>query len=264
MANGNGWKEYYVYSIDNTSLTAGTGVAFTDTTIRTDTDAHFELMKRTHVATDSRILVTFKDNSYGRNYSNAALDLRDISGAPVSDITLGSAVQHRGFIPFILPSSVPIRAGTTYTGSFSDFSGIANSLRLALHGAKLRGGKAPWDEPWRGRLPFDYTTGSVSVAANGTVGTNVSIDIDAHFLVHKITATRDGNALITVKDGSTDRQWSNVALHLDNFAGNAHFPNILPAPRFVYKGSVIDITLQDLSGASNSIRVNFIGEKLFV
>jgi hypothetical protein len=260
----NAWKEYYIYNIENTSLAAGTGVTFTDTTIRTDTDADFELIRRSHVATNSRILVQFKDDAYGRLYQNSALDLRDISGAPVSDITVGSAVQHKGILPFTLPRPILIRAATTYTASLSDASGLANSLRMSLHGAKIRPGKAPWNEPWRARPEFDYTTGAVTIAANQTSSVNISINIDAHFLIHKITSTRGGNALITVKDGATDRQWMNTAVHIDNFAGNGHFPNILPAPRFIYKGSVINVTIQDLSGASNTIRLNFHGEKLFL
>lgn len=258
------WKEYYVYNIENTALTGGNGTVFTETTIRTDTDADFELIKRTHVSTDSRILARFKDDAYGRLYQNAAMDLRDISGAPVSDISVGSSVQHMGIIPFILPRPVLIRAATTYTAEFSDFSTLSNSIRLSLHGAKLRPGKAPWEESWRATPAFDYTTGLVTISANQTASVNISINIDAHFLIRKITGTRDGTALITVKDGATDRQWMNTAVHINNFAGSAHFPNILPAPRFIYKGSVINVTIQDLSGASNNIRLNFHGEKLFL
>jgi len=262
--NHNAWKEYYIYNIENTALAAGSGAAFTDTTIRTDTDADFELIRRSHIATDNRILAAFKDDAYGRLYQNFPMDIRDISGAPISDISVGSIVQHRGIMPFTLPRPVLIRAATTYTASLSDFSGSANSLRMALHGAKLRPGKAPWDEPWRARPEFDYTTGLLTVAANQTSSVNISINIDAHFLIHKVTATRAGAALITIKDGATDRQWMNTAVHIDNFAGNAHFPNIFPAPRFIFKGSVINITVQDLSGASNGIRINFHGEKLFL
>lgn len=258
------WKEYYVYNIENTALALGTGAAFTESTLRTDTDADFELIKRTHVATNNKILVKFKDDAYGRLYQNSAMDIRDISGAPVSDITVGSSAQHKGMIPFILPRPVLIRAATTFTAEFSDFSGFANSIRLAMHGAKIRAGKAPWEESWRATPSFDYTTGLVSIGANQTASINISVNIDAHFLIRKITSTRDGAALITVKDGATDRQWMNTAVHIDNFAGNAQFPNILAAPRFIFKGSVINVTIQDLSGAANQIRMNFHGEKLFL
>lgn len=258
------WKEYYSYNIENLSLDAGAGTVFEETTIKTDTDADFELVKRTHVATSDKILARFKDDAYGRNFQNAALDIRDISGAPVSDISVGSVTQHKGHLGFILPRPILIRAATTYTAEFADNSGLANSVRMSLHGSKIRPGKAPWDEPWRARPSFDYTSGLVTIAANSTAVVNIPINIDAHFLIHKITATRTGPLLVTVKDGATDRQWMDRAVHIDNFAGNAHYPNILPAFRFIYKGSVISVALQDLSGASNEVRINFHGEKLFL
>jgi len=251
------YKEYYVYTIENTSLDAGTGVAFTETDLRLDTDADFENIKRSHVATDDQILVAFKDDSFGRNLQNAPLDLRNISGTSLSGIT------PNGFLPFVIPRPYLFRAATTITASFSDFSAVANSIRLSLHGAKIRTGKAPWDAPWRATPAFDYTTGLVSLAANGTASVNISINIDAHFVVRKITAIRTGGCLITIKDGATDRQWMDRAVHIDNLAGNSQFPNILPAPRFIYKGSVINVTLQDLTGSANTVRLNFHGDKLF-
>ena len=257
------YKEYFINNIDATSLDAGSGVAFSELTIRTDSDADFELLKRTHVATDNRIMVKFKDDGYGRNYQNSALDLRSISGAPLSNISAGDPNQMNGFLPFVLPRPVLIKGATTYTAELADFSGLANSVRLAMHGAKLRIGNAPWNESWRARPAYDYTTGRITLAANGTSSVNVSVNIDAHFLIHKITATRTGAALVTAKDGAADRQWMNVATHIDNFAGNAHHANILSAPRFVYKGSVVNFTLQDISGSSNVIQINLHGEKLF-
>ena len=258
------FKEYYINNIENTSLAAGSGVTFADTTIRTDTDADFELIKRTHIATNNRIRVQFKDDAYGRNYQNAAVDIRTISGPPVANIAAGDPNPTRGILPFVLPRPLLIKAGTTYTAAFADASGLANSIRMALHGAKLRNGKAPWDEPWRARLAMDYTTGSTVIAANQTASINIAVNVDAHFLIHKITAIRTGAALVTAKDGASDRQWMNTAVHIDNFAGNSQFPNILPAPRFVFKGSVINLTLQDISGASNTIEIVLHGEKLFL
>ena len=258
------FKEYYVNNIENTSLTGGIGVTFTDTTIRTDTDSDFEVIKRTHIASDNRIRVQFKDDAYGRNYQNSAVDIRTISGPPVANIAAGDPNPTRGILPFVLPRPLMIKAGTTYTAAFSDASGFTNSIRMALHGAKLRIGKAPWDEPWRARLAMDYTSGRVTIAANQTSSINIAVNVDAHFLVHKITAIRTGAALITAKDGASDRQWMNIATHIDNFAGNSQFPNILPAPRFVFKGSVINLTIQDISGASNVVEIVLHGEKLFL
>lgn len=256
------YKEYFINTIQNTSIAAGSGATFAETDLRLDSDVNFEAIKFSHVATDSRILVRFKDDAFGRNYQNAALDLRTISGGPVSDIEFNSANQNPGFMPFVLPAPMLLRAATTFTLDMADNSGQANSLRLSMHGAKIRPGKAPWKEPWRATPVFFYTA-NVTIAANETASVNIPINIDSHFIVKKITGIRTGAALVTVKDGATDRQWQDRAVHIDNFMGNGHFPNMLPAPRFIYKGSVLNLTIQDLSGASNTIRIVLSGEKLF-
>jgi hypothetical protein len=91
----------------------------------------------------------------------------------------------------------------------------------------------------------------------------VNINIDSHFLIRRLTATRTGAALVTIKDAATERQWMNTSIHIDNVFGNGMFPNVLPAPRFIWRGSVINITAQDLSGASNRLILTFSGEKLY-
>lgn len=257
------WKEYYIYNFENTSLAAGTGVAFTDSDVKLDLDADFELVKRSHTAIDDQILVSFKDDATGRNYNNIPMDIRMISGAPVGDITLGSpTVSQNGFQPYVLPLPVIFRAASNITAGFADYSTSSNSIRMALHGSKLRCGLAPWNRPWKSRLYFDYAL-NVSIAANQTLAAAISTNIDSHFMVKKITGLYDQDFLLTIKDGATDRQWMDKATHCHNLIGSAHLPNILPAPRFVYRGSVIYFTLQNLSGSTVSIRIVLSGEKLF-
>lgn len=259
------FKEYYIYNLDDTSLAAGSlaSPVFTDTTIRTDSDADFEVMKRTHIATDSRILVQYRDDAYGRFLQNRRLDLRAVSGTVLFTTgVVDVGIHPNNFLPYVLTRPFLVRAATTFTASFADFSGSANSIRHSLHGAKLRVGEAPWKANWKATPYFDYSQ-NVTIAANGSASVNIPINIDSHFLVRRITATRTGALLITVKDGATERQWMNTSVHIDNFAGNSQFPNILPAPRFIWRGSVINITVQDLSGASNDLEIVFSGEKLY-
>jgi len=275
------WKEYFIYDFTNTVLPAGTvdGLpsvqAFVDVTTRTDSDADFELMKRTHIATSSKIYVAYRDDAYGRFLQNAPMDLRTVSGTILFTTGVVEVGIHpNNFLPYILTRPMVIRAATTFTASFADFTGAAalallngggvttNSMRHAFHGAKLRKGNAPWDEQWKATPYFDYTT-ILSLAANGTASANVSINIDSHFLVRKLTATRTGPALLTIKDNATERQWMNTSIHIDNLFGNAQFPNSMPAPRFIYRGSVINISAQDLSGAANTLILTFSGEKLY-
>lgn len=263
------WKEYFAYDFTNTALAAGTlnGLAsvqaFTDTTTRFDSDADFEVMKRSHIATDSRIYVAYRDDAYGRFLQNAPLDLRTISGTIL--FTTGVVqvgISDNNFLPYILTRPFAIRAATTFTASFADFSGATNSIRHTLHGAKLRKGKAPWDEEWKATPYFDYTA-TIVIPANQTGSANISINIDSHFLVRRLTGTRTGAALVSIKDNATERQWMNTSIHIDNLFGNSQFPNIMPAPRFIYRGSVINVSAQDLSGASNTLRLVFSGEKLY-
>ncbi len=259
------WKEYFVYSFVNTSLTGGSlaSPVYTDTVTRFDTDADFEVMKRSHIATDSRILVQYRDDAYGRFLQNQGLDLRCVSGTILFTTgVVDVGIHPNNFLPYVLTRPFLIRASTNFTASFADFSGATNSIRHAFHGAKLRKGKAPWDEEWKSTPYFEYAT-TLTLGANATASSNITINIDSHFLIRRLTATRTGPALITLKDSATDRQWMSSSVHIDNLFGNAQFPNILPAPRFIYRGSVINISAQDLSGASNTLTLTFSGEKLY-
>ena len=250
------WREYFVNEVSDSSLAAGTGVAFEDSTIKIDIDADFEIIKRSHVAIDNKILVEFKDDSAGRFYQNVAMDVTSIS----SDHTPSPFIMM--FQPFKVASPILIRAATTYTARFSDYSTVANSIRLALHGTKIRRGVAPWDKPFRARLAFDYVV-SATIAASSTVVVNVPINIDSSFLVKKITGTRTGEANVSIKDSGTDRFWSNTPVHINNIMGSGMYPNVLTAPRFIHPGTSLSVQLQDLSGSSNTIRMVFSGEKLF-
>jgi hypothetical protein len=175
-------------------------------------------------------------------------------------------ISLNNFMPYILPKPYLIRAGSTYTASYADASGVTNSIRESFHGAKIRQGKAPWDQQWNAKPSYDYTTGSQAVAAGGTVSLQISIGIDAHFLVQKIVGVRTSQspALVTFRTGGVDRTWMDKAVHFDNIVGNAQFPNVLPAPRLVGRGSTITVTIQNLSSTvAGTYEIIFSGLKLF-
>lgn len=269
MGQVNAYKEYYIYSFEDLSLLLGTGVAFEDVTVKMDSDADFEIIKRTHVATDNRIRVKYQDDSYGRQFQNGTVgcDLRGVSGTKLEATgVVDIGISLNSFIPYILPRPYLIRAGTTFTASYADFSGVANSIRQSFHGAKLRPGKAPWDADWSAKPPYDYTTGSTTLTAGNTISFQIPIQIDSHFLVTKITGTRTSGApaLVTIKTGGNDRQWMDKPVHFDNLVGNSQFPNILPAPRLADRGSNITITIQNLSSVnSGTYEIILGGMKLF-
>jgi hypothetical protein len=263
----NAYKEYFIYSFEQVPLALGTGVAFSDVTVKMDSDADFEIIKRIHVAINDQIRVRYQDDSYGRQFQNVSMDLRGVSGTILQAtgvVDIGESLNN--FMPYILPRPYLVRAGTTYTSSYADFSGVANSIRESFHGAKIRQGQAPWDQNWAAKPPYDYTTGANVITAGNTAIVQISIGIDAHFLVQKIVGTRTSGApaLVTIRTGGNDRQWMDKAVHFDNLVGNAQFPNILPAPRLCERGSTISFTIQNLSAVfSGTYEIILSGLKLF-
>lgn len=271
------WKEFFAYSADFAgaqALTAGTAngrpsaIPFTPFNIVIDADSHFEFVKTMYVATDPRVYVRYRDDTAGRYLHRGALDLQALAGLAAPFPTIGASPNPRApsFVPFIWPRAHLIAAMSQFSVEAADYSGVGNTVRIAFHGAKLRPGRAPWDRPVGRRLPYTIAIPDDSVnpevAANATVPFAVSIDKQADFVVYKVSGVRQGAALVTIQDGR-DRSWFKSAQHIDNWIGNGSFPNILPAPRFVPRGSALSGTIQDLSGATNIVRMYLSGELLF-
>lgn len=254
------YYEYFVNSLSQVLTPGTTGILANQNTIAIDSDADFSFSKTSYVATNDRIKLRYRDDSFGRYLIKDPVDIKTIAGRNTLDMGESSS-----FLPFIWPQPYTIAAGTTFTTELGDYSNAANTVRLAFHGAKIRPGTAPWDKKWRLMLPFVYTFdgGSVSVPANATANPAIKIDKDAHFLVKKITAIRTGGALISINDTARGQDLSNTPVHIDNLCGNGAFPNILTAPRFVNRGSVLSITIQNLIGIANNIEVNLVGVKLY-
>lgn len=257
------YKEYFILG-QSDSLDAGDGTVFQQFTTKVDSDADFEFDKTTYVATNDRIKLKYKDDSVGRYLSKNAMDIKAVGGR--NTLAMGDS---NSFIPFIWPRPYVISAGTTFSVEAADYSGIANSLYMGFHGAKIRVGKAPWDSRYyqfRAVVPFVYnfTGGAITVAASGTAIGSIEIDVDAHFLVQKVTGIRTGDALVLVSEAARGRDWSSGSIHIDNLIGNGSFPNILPANRMIPKGSSVVINLTNLLDIPNIIDINLIGIKLYV
>ncbi len=265
MAKDEFWKEYYVYSAEFLPLGAGTGVTFTDVEMRLDTDADFEFIKTIFQPVTARYRVRYRDDTSGRFLQKASQDIRTIGGTSIYSMAPGNPTPP-GFKPFIWPKPYRIAAATTLTVQAADFSGLAYNTRLSFHGNKVRVGKAPWDQQWHNVVPFVYslgTTGTVTVAANSTVSVSIPTDMDAPFLAQMLTGSRTGQCLVTIRDGARDRQWMNIPQDFDNFVGNGQFPNVFSSPRYISKGAVMAVTIQDLSGAQNTVEINIAGVKLY-
>jgi hypothetical protein len=251
-------------------LAVGTGLAYSDGEVRIDSDADFEFVKTMYFSTNdnANVYLKYRDDSTGRFLMRSAASARTIGGRSL-------AVDNSGafdFRPFLWPLPYKIRRGTTFmVQAANSHAAIAPTVYLAFHGAKVRQGIAPWKQPAL-KMPYVYgltrsaatlPEGVVQIAANATVTSTISVDKDSSFCVTKITGSATGNCLVTIQEQGRDRQWSNAAVHIRNLIGSGAEPNILPSPRFLEKGSVVSISMQDLSGAANNVEMNFVGFKLF-
>ncbi len=280
-AGGPAWEEYYLYSADFTgskALAAGTldGAAtvqaFDDFPIAIGSDSDFRWLKTMYAPTQDKVYWKAQDDTSGRRLHRSTLDARAVAGRA---FTTGMPSETTAFLPFLLPRPYTIAAASTLTIAAADFSGISNATRFTLHGTKLRPGFAPWERDASGRerrirveLPFTIVLPpdgqSAVIAANGSAIFNAPVDIEADFLVRRITAIHTGSALVLLQDGAgRDRLWMDRAVDLGLLAGNGLFPNYLPAPRFVYRGASVTATVSDTSGATNRVRIYLAGVKLY-
>lgn len=264
------WGEFFVYNVTFTSMAVGSGVSYVSQDIRIDSDADFQFLKTMYFNTNDNadIIVKYRDDSTGRFLMKSGTVVRTIAGRALSIDNSGSF----DFRPFIWPVPYNVRRASTFGIEASNSHGVITpTLYLSFHGAKLRQGLAPWKKPGQ-KMPYTYPLarnvstnpeGVVTVAANQTISSTVSVDKDSNFIVKSLTGHATGQALVSIQEMGRDRQWMNSSTHIRNLIGSGAFPNILASPRFVPRGSVLSVTIQDLSGAANNISLNFCGVKLF-
>src|SRR5712691_3067173 len=156
------WKEYFVYSADfvaalqlpagvaNADPTALAGGAFFPFPIKIHTDSDFEWLKTVYSFTDPRVYLRFQDDTSGRRLHRSTLDARLSAGIGVSFAAAIPNIESTAFLPFIEPEGYTIAAATTFTIDAADFSGVANTVRVSLHGNKVRPGWAPWERDSQG------------------------------------------------------------------------------------------------------------------
>ena len=245
------FQEYFAYGVTMANLPAfSVNPIYSEGNIRMDSDADFEIHKLTYFASFGNIRIRMRNDAYGGYFIRDATDLKDIAGN-----FAGS--------PFVLPQSFNMKAGTNTILEVADISGNLNNLRFTMQGAKIRPGVAPWDKKFSKVVGFPYTTRKFTVGALATATVQVAVDNDANFLVKRITGNCYGDCLIDIKEGARDRDWFNSMLHFNTVIGNGQFPNILFANRFIYRGSVISVTVQDLTGVPNEVEVVFHGSKMY-
>lgn len=111
-------------------------------------------------------------------------------------------------------------------------------------------------------LFFTYEMGPVALLANGQ-SNNFSVQIlDRSFRWMLLSGVSTGAFTVLIKDSRNKRPFSNQQVHSANIMGTAQNPFPLLTPfTFERRGAVLaDFT--DISGAPNTIRLNFIGVEL--
>lgn len=242
------WREFFAYGL-NQSLSAGNGTIFQSTNLRLDSDSDFEAHKLVYNAKSANVRIRMRTDQ-GLYLTKQEVNLRNTAG-------------NFAGTPFIFGRPHVFVAGSNLTVESADRSGASNTLRLSFLGAKIRQGTAPWDRRYRAVRPFTYSTEEVRVGANQTSSLRIEVDTDSHFLVQKIAGTREGDCLIEFKEGGRDLDWQNTPLHFDTIVGNGQFPHVLFANRFVRRGLVLIVQIQDLSGISNLVEVALHGVKMY-
>jgi len=265
------WGEYFMYNTVFTALPVGTGVTYQTNEIRIDSDADFQFLKTMYFPDNDNpeVYVKYKDDSSGRYLLKSGVNIRTIAGRSLA-LDNSGAFDHR---PYLWPVPYNIRRATTFSVEAANNDPfITPTIYLSFQGAKLRQGIAPWKKRNVTRMPYVYGLSRniqtlpesvVRIAANQTVSISVSIDKDSDFVVNKITGGADGGAIVTVQEMGRDRQWMNSGTHIRNMVGSGAFPNVLATPRFVPRGSVVNFTIQDISGLQNNVEINMCGVKLF-
>lgn len=111
-------------------------------------------------------------------------------------------------------------------------------------------------------LFFTYEMGPVNILANGTIS-NFSLQIlDRSFRWMLLAGVSTGVYTVQIKDSRNKRPFTNQQVHNQNIVGTAQNPLPLLTPFLFEKRGAILADFTDLSGAPNTVRLNFIGVEL--
>ena len=105
---------------------------------------------------------------------------------------------------------------------------------------------------------FGYTL-PVALGANERKDFQLLIDADSDFLVEKVYSFETGPFRLQVLDSTTSYQWFSDRIRMDNFFGDAEYPNELPTPIALRRGTTLNLDIEDLSGAPNTLELVFEG-----
>lgn len=121
---------------------------------------------------------------------------------------------------------------------------------------------------------FVYSQNFLPLAANATQTQTIPIEADSDFLAVGMTgefrSTAAGQAIlpnraatVQLTDGASGRRAFDRAQDVNCVVGTAQLPAYWPIPKLFGSSGSIQITLADLSGADQNVRICLWGFKLF-
>lgn len=180
--------------------------------------------------------------------------------------------------PFLLPEGLWIQQRRSLAFTFTDISGVAQTVRPVLHGRKffLKQAKPGLAAKFVARrdmiqavtTPYFYTTdNAVNLPLVNTTSqpANITISDEGHFVAHKITCVSDGPFDFIIRDGRTGQSLSG-AIRISNTSatGTSRFPYVFPEPWFIERSSQIIIEFTNrFAGGANNIFMTWSGRRVY-
>jgi len=248
------WKEPFSFSADFLPLAGGTGVAYSSFELKIPNSNDFEIIRSIHKATSNVANLRIFNATSGRDILRKQGDLRAISSTAYSGITAN------GFVPYTWPIPYLLNAGTELNIFAADASGSSNNLRYSMHGNNVYDGVAPYEHRKK-REPYAFVITADSLAAYSTVTKTMVVDTNAGFLISKLTGVATGECTVFIQDV---KPWSSRDAHFYNMVGNSQFGNSLTSRRWIPEKTMLTVRFTDISGSTNTIAINFIGERVYV
>jgi hypothetical protein len=119
---------------------------------------------------------------------------------------------------------------------------------------------------------FVYSAVFSALTASGDTTVNVAIDSDSDFVVRYVnlidhsaagTEVSDPDLLMQLIDQGSGRTLQNTPVHVQNICGTGQRPGILPEPKLIKGGSILQVTLTNREATTPRVDVAFEGFKVF-
>ena len=105
---------------------------------------------------------------------------------------------------------------------------------------------------------FGYTL-PITLTANQRTDVFLPIDADSDFVIEKVYSNETGPFRLQIVDTTSSYQWFSDKIRMENFFGDAQYPNELPTPIELKRSTQLQIDIENLTAAPNTIELVFEG-----